>query len=222
MIESIVRRPVSVIVATLAVSTLGLFSLFKPPLSALPAIERPSLIITAESASASRDEMLHELTEPIERRLPSVAGITAIESETTAGRTRIVVESAWQTDPDRLRIDLARRMETAPQLPLDELRVDTRATDRLPVVEVAVSGGSAAARTRFADQVLLPELARVPSAGEVELVGATPLRLTVQPHAAALAAGTSRPRTWRGGSPSSGGASPRDARARERRSARSW
>ena len=57
--------------------------------------------------------MLHEVTAPIERRLSSVPGITSIESETTDGEARIVVGSAWQTDPDRLRIDVARRIEGA-------------------------------------------------------------------------------------------------------------
>lgn len=188
MIDAILRRPVSVIVTTLAVSTLGVFSLLKLPLSLLPSIERPSLVITARAAAVSRDEMLREVTEPVEQRLPSVRGVTAVESETSAGLSRIIVESAWQTDPDRLRIDIARRLETAVSIRLDELTVETRTADQLPVIEVAVSGGSLQTRTRFAQEVLLPELARVESAGDVDVVGATPLRMTVEPRAAALAA----------------------------------
>ena len=188
MIEQILRRPVSVVVATLAVCALGAFSLVKLPLSLLPTIERPSLVITASAPASSRDEMLHEVTEPIERRLPSVAGITSIESETTDGESRIIVASAWQTDPDRLRIDVARRIEGAAGIALDELRVDTAGADVLPVIEVAVTGPSGATRTRIAQRVLLPELARIEGAGKIEIIGATPLRVTVEPIAAALAA----------------------------------
>lgn len=188
MIEQIIRRPVSVVVATLAVCALGAFSLLKLPLALLPTIERPSLVITARADASSRDEMLHEVTEPIERRLPSVAGITSIESETTDGESRIVVGSAWQTDSDRLRIDVARRIEGAAGIPLDELVVETSGADTMPVIEVAVMGGSGATRTRIAQRVLLPELARIEGAGRIEVIGATPLRVTVEPHAAALAA----------------------------------
>lgn len=188
MIEQIVRRPVSVVVATLAVCALGAFSLLKLPLALLPTIERPSLVITTLAAASSRDEMLHEVTGPIERRLPSVPGITSIESETTDGESRIVVGSAWQTDADRLRIDVARRIEGATGIPIDEQRVETAGADVLPVIEIAAMGGSGAVRTRIAQRVLLPELARIEGAGKIEIIGATPLRLTVQPLAAALAA----------------------------------
>jgi HAE1 family hydrophobic/amphiphilic exporter-1 len=188
VIEQIVRRPVSVVVATLAVCALGVFSLFKLPLALLPTVERPSLVITAVAPASSRDEMLHDVTEPIERRLPSVAGITSIESETTDGESRILVGSAWQTDADRLRIDVARRIEGAAGIPLDELRVDTAGADVLPVIEVAVTSASGATRTRIAQRALLPALARIEGAGRIEIVGATPLRVTVEPIAAALAA----------------------------------
>ena len=54
MIEQILRRPVSVAVATLAMCALGVFSLLELPLSLLPSIERPKLVIEA------RAETLHE------------------------------------------------------------------------------------------------------------------------------------------------------------------
>jgi HAE1 family hydrophobic/amphiphilic exporter-1 len=51
-----------------------------------------------------------------------------------------------------------------------------------------VLGGSGAARSRAADRVVLPELARVDGAGRIEVVGATPLVAAVRPRAADLAA----------------------------------
>jgi HAE1 family hydrophobic/amphiphilic exporter-1 len=185
-IERILSRPTSVLVGTIAVAALGVFALLKLPLSLLPAIERPSLVIVARSAASARDELLHDVTAPIERRLTSVAGITSVSSETRDGEARITVESAWQTDPDRLRIDLARRIEGAPAVPV-ELSVETSA-DTAPVLEVAVAGGSGAVRTRIAQRVLLPELARLEGAGKIDLLGATPLRVTVRPRAADLLA----------------------------------
>jgi hydrophobic/amphiphilic exporter-1 (mainly G- bacteria), HAE1 family len=187
-IDEVLRRPVSVGVATVAACALGLFSLAKLPLALLPSIERPRLVIVAKAQASSRDEMLHDVTGPIERRLASVPGITSIESETTDGESRIELGSAWQTDPDRLRIDVARRIEGAPTAALDDLAIDVAGSDDSPVIEVAVMGGSGAARTRIAERVVLPELARIAGAGKIEVLGATPLRVTVQPNAAALMA----------------------------------
>ena len=187
MIEQLLRRPVSVIVATVAVAALGVFSLLKLPLSLLPAVDRPTLTIVARADASSRDEMLHEVTAPIERRLSSIPGITSIESETVDGESRIVIGAAWQTDPDRLRIDVARRIEGAASVPIDSLEVETE-TDVAPVIEVAVMSPSGATRTRVAERVLLPELARIEGAGRIDVVGATPLRAVVEPRAADLAA----------------------------------
>lgn len=187
MIEGILRRPTSVIVATVAVAALGVFSLLKLPLALLPAIERPSLTIVAKAAGSSRDALVHDVTAPIERRLASVPGITAITSETRDGESRIRVESAWQTDADRLRIDVARRIEGAAAAQVDELSVET-STDVAPVIEVAVTGGSGASRTRVAQRILLPELARIEGAGRIDVIGATPLRVVVRPRSGDLAA----------------------------------
>ena len=188
MIEAILRRPVSVFVATVALCALGAFSLARLPLSLLPSIERPKLVVIAKSEAVSREEMLQAVTQPIERRLSSVPGITSIESETTDGQSRIELGSAWQTDPDRLRIDVARRVEGAAEIAVGELLIEVAGSDVSPVIEVAVGGPNGAARTRIAERVVLPELARIEGAGRIEVLGATPLRVVVQPRAAALVA----------------------------------
>jgi HAE1 family hydrophobic/amphiphilic exporter-1 len=187
MIELILRRPVSVIVATVALAALGGFALLKLPMALLPQIERPSLVVVAKAAASSRDELLHEVTSPIERRLALVPGVTSLESETRDGEARITIGSAWQTDPDRLRIDVTRRIEGAATIPLDDLSVETM-TDLQPVIEVAMTGASGATRSRIADRVVLPELARIDGAGRIDVIGSTPLRATVRPRAADLAA----------------------------------
>jgi HAE1 family hydrophobic/amphiphilic exporter-1 len=188
VIEAALRRPVSTIVATIAFSAVGLFSLLKLPLSLLPAIERPRIVVTARAASSSRDELLHDVTVRLERRLALVPGIASIESATVDGEATITLESTWQSDPDRLRVDVARRIEGAAAIPLDELTVDVLGTDAQPVIEVAVSGANGAARTTIAERVVVPELARIDGAGRIEVMGASPLRVVVQPRAADLAA----------------------------------
>src|SRR5258706_248457 len=82
-------------------------------------------------------QLIHDVTAPIERRLALVPGVTSVESETRDGEARVTIGSAWQTDADRLRIDVTRRIEGAAAVPLDDLSVET-ATDLAPVIDVAV------------------------------------------------------------------------------------
>lgn len=187
MIRRAIERPVSTLIGALTLVVLGVFSLFRLPVSLLPELERPRLDITADAPESAREEVLERVTRPLERRLAALSGVTSIESTTGDGFARISVESEWQTDADRLRIEAERRLGGL-DVPGVTLTVELAAGDPDPIVEVAVFGGAGGARSAFARQVLLPELARLPGAGKVETVGLTPLHPVVRPRAAALAA----------------------------------
>jgi HAE1 family hydrophobic/amphiphilic exporter-1 len=188
VIRLAIERPVSTIVAAVTLAALGLFALLQLPVSLLPSMERPSLVVTVTRDGASREELLREVTEPLEQRLAATRGARSIRSETEDGRARVTIESAWQTDIDRLRIDVARRMDGAIGIPVDETSVAI-VGDPLPIIEVAVAGGeSSSARSNWAREILVPELARAHGAGRVEILGTSRRHMVVRPDHAALAA----------------------------------
>lgn len=184
MIRQAIERPVSTLIAAAALVVLGAFSLFRLPVSLLPSVERPGLEITATAEGRSRDEVLDRVTRPLERRLAALAGVTSVRTRTGDGVVRAHVESEWQTDADRLRIEAERRLSDLDGV---TLAVELTAGDPEPIVEVAVLGGGAE-RTAFAERLLVPELARIEGAGRIETVGLTPRHAVVRPRAAALAA----------------------------------
>jgi HAE1 family hydrophobic/amphiphilic exporter-1 len=196
MLPSLLVRPTSVIVAAVAAVVLGVFSLLRLPVSLLPTLERPQLVILVEDAQRSRDELVQRMVEPLERRFAALRGVTTVRSEVDDGWARIVVESEWQTDADRLRIDAERRLSEIAGSGVERLSVATVTGDPEPVIEVAVlavdreRGGDSgiAQRTRFVERTLIPELGRLPGAGEVRRVGGARLRVVVEPLGAALAA----------------------------------
>ena len=188
MIRRAVERPVSTLLGAAALVVLGAFSLLRLPVSLLPALERPSLEITASAPSSGREEVLERVTRPLELRLAALAGVTSVRSATGDGFARLRVESEWQTDPDRLRIEAERRLAGL-DAPGVSLAVELATGDPEPIVEVAVFGGrSGADRTVFAREVLVPELARLEGAGKIETLGLSPLHPVVRPRPAALAA----------------------------------
>lgn len=187
MIEKLVDRPVSTLIGALTLVVLGAFCLLRLPVSLLPAAERPSLRITATAEGSSREELLDRVTRPLERQLGALGGVTSVRTLTGDGAVQALVESEWQTDADRLRIEVERRLgnRAGPEV---SFAVEMAPGDAVPIVEVAVLGGaSGAERTAFAREGVVPELARLAGAGRVETVGLTPLRVVVQPRPAALA-----------------------------------
>ncbi|HEV2845650.1 MAG TPA: efflux RND transporter permease subunit, partial [Thermoanaerobaculia bacterium] len=188
MIRRAIERPVSTLLGALTVVVLGVFSLLRLPVSLLPSLERPSLEITASAPGSGREEVLERITRPLELRLAALSGVTSVRSATGDGFARVRVESEWQTDADRLRIEAERRLSGL-DAPGATLAVELAAGDPEPIVEVAVFGGeSAAVRAAFAREVLAPELARIDSAGRIETLGLAPRHPVVRPRAAALAA----------------------------------
>jgi len=184
VIRQAVERPVSTLIAAAALVVLGAFSLFRLPISLLPSVERPGLEITATAEGRSRDEVLDRVTRPLERRLAALAGVTSVRTRTGDGVVHAHVESEWQTDADRLRIEAERRLADLDGVTLS---VELTAGDPEPIVEVAVLG-SGAERTAFAERLLVPELARIEGAGRIETAGLAPRHAVVRPRAAALAA----------------------------------
>jgi HAE1 family hydrophobic/amphiphilic exporter-1 len=185
MIRHAIERPVSTLIGAATLVVLGTFSLLRLPVSLLPELERPALEIEVGADGRAREEILESLTRPLERRLAALAGVTSVRTWTADGGLRARVESEWQTDADRLRIE-AERLLSDLDAPVS---IEMATGDPEPIVEVAVLGGaSGAARTAFARKLLVPELARLEGAGRIETAGLTPLHTVVRPEAAALAA----------------------------------
>ena len=189
MLRGIIDRPVSVAIATLTLVAIGFFSLLRLPVSLLPTLERPRLQVAVQDRDRSREQLVQQVVAPLERRFLSLPGVLDVRSTVDDGAALLRLETEWQTDVDRLRIDAERRLAGTPVEGLDELLVSIDSGDREPILEIAVLGGrSGHDRTLFADKVLIPELGRLDGAGRLVRLGGRSRRPVVRPDAAALAA----------------------------------
>lgn len=86
-----IKRPVLAIVLNLMIVLIGVRGMFSLPVQQYPKLESTSIVITTIYIGASAETVRGFLTTPIEQAVSSIAGIDYIESESTAGVSKITV-----------------------------------------------------------------------------------------------------------------------------------
>src|SRR5881398_2301484 len=90
--ETCIRRPVMTTLITASLIVFGAFAYRLLSVSALPAVDFPTISITATLPGASPDTMAASVAAPIERQLSTIAGISALTSTSSLGITTITVQ----------------------------------------------------------------------------------------------------------------------------------
>src|SRR3954466_11122182 len=90
--EVCIRRPVFTTLVTATFIVFGAFAYRLLAVAALPAVDYPTISITAELPGASAESMAASVAAPIERQLSTIAGINSINSVSSLGRANIVIQ----------------------------------------------------------------------------------------------------------------------------------
>src|SRR5438094_9408889 len=90
--ELCIRRPVFTTLVTATFIVFGIFAYRLLSVAELPAVDFPTIQITAQLPGASPETMASSVAAPIERQLATIAGITALTSTSTLGTTRIIIQ----------------------------------------------------------------------------------------------------------------------------------
>src|SRR5262249_287448 len=78
-----IRRPVLTTLVTASIIVLGVFAYRLLSVAALPAVDFPTIAITAQLPGASAETMAASVAAPIERQLSTIAGITPLTSSSS-------------------------------------------------------------------------------------------------------------------------------------------
>src|SRR6185295_4876774 len=89
--EFCIRRPVFTTLVTATFIVFGIFAYRLLAVAALPAVDFPTISVTATLPGASAENMATSVAAPIERQMSTISGINSITSVSTLGRTSIVI-----------------------------------------------------------------------------------------------------------------------------------
>jgi HAE1 family hydrophobic/amphiphilic exporter-1 len=191
--EVCIRRPVLTTLVTATFIVFGLFGYRALGVAALPAVDFPTIVITAQLPGASAETMAASVAAPIERQLSTISGVSSLTSTSVLGRAKMIVQFVLDRNMDGAALDVQTALTVAAKkLPI-EMTVPpsfnkTNPTDA-PVVLLAVSSATLPISVvdEYAETVLAQQITQLPGVATVDVYGAQKYatRVQVDPVAAA-------------------------------------
>jgi len=102
----------TVLGASLVVMVLGIFTTFQLPVEVLPDLTKPTVVILTEAPGLAPEEVETRVTQPIERALMGVAGLTRLRSNSDVSLSLVYAEFDWNSDISKNRMLVQERLQT--------------------------------------------------------------------------------------------------------------
>ena len=187
-----IRRPVTTSLLVVAVILLGVLGYRQLPVSALPQIDAPSLVVTTQYPGASAATMAALVTTPLERNFGQISGLAMMTSDSSAGLSTIVLQFNMDRDIDVAAQDVQAAISQAKgilpsNLPYPPVYNRVNPADA-PILTLKLTSDSLPLRdiNNYADSILAQKLSQVQGVGLVSIAGNVRPAVRVQVNPAQL------------------------------------
>jgi hydrophobe/amphiphile efflux-1 (HAE1) family protein len=192
-IDLATRRVVGCSLLAFGVGLLGIYSYGNLVVATWPAIDLPTIVVSANLPGASPETMASTVATPLERRLGRLASVTEIASSSSIGNTLITIQFSYGRDVDGAANDVQSAISAAtadlpkemPQRPVYK-KVNPSVA---PVALIAVTSETLPVRELYgyADTVVRQRLSELNGVGATAIQGASraSIRISVNPEAIA-------------------------------------
>jgi multidrug efflux pump len=191
MVALFIQRPIATMLLALGLALAGMSALFLLPVSPLPNIDIPTIVVQASMAGASPETMSTSVATPLERHLGAIAAVTEMTSRSSVGSTQVVLQFDISRDIDGAARDV--------QAAINASRADLPAALRsnptyrkfnpsdFPIMVLALTSKTLTPGQIYdqASNILQQRLSQVSGVGDVQLNGASlpAIRIELNPRA---------------------------------------
>ena len=98
--EIFIRRPIMTTLVMMAIIIFGLMGYRALPVSELPTVDFPTIVVSANLPGASHETMATTVATPLEKQFSTIAGVDSMSSNSTLGRTQITLQFSLSRDID--------------------------------------------------------------------------------------------------------------------------
>ncbi len=192
--EPFIKRPIATTLMAAGLMFAGLLAYLDLPVSSLPAVDFPTIRVSASRPGADPATMAATVAAPLERRLGEIAGVTEITSTSSLGNSAITIQFDVKRKIDNAARDVQAALNAAatdlpsdlPSLPVFRKTNPAAA----PVLVLAIRSDSIPTSDLYdiSDSVIAQRIAQVAGVAEVTVNGAEQPAIRVKVDPARLAA----------------------------------
>jgi len=186
-----IKRPVATMLLSLAIMLLGGVSFGLLPVSPLPQMDFPVIVVQASLPGASPEVMASTVATPLERSFGAIAGVNTMSSRSSQGSTRVIL----QFDLDRDINGAAREVQAAINASRNLLPSGMRSMptykkvnpSQAPIMVLSLTSDVLEKGQLYdlASTILSQSLSQVQGVGEVQIGGSSlpAVRIELEPQA---------------------------------------
>src|SRR5690242_8618449 len=191
--ETFIRRPIATSLLMAAIALFGLVAYRSLPVSDLPNVDFPTLLVTASLPGASPETMASAVATPLENQFSNIAGLDSMTSINSLGSTQVTLEFALSRSLDGAAVDVQSAITQAARLlpqgmPTPPTFTKVNPADQ-PILYIAMTSKTLPLWTldEYAETRVAQRISMVSGVAQVQVLGAQKYAVHAQmdPHAMA-------------------------------------
>ena len=188
--EPFIRRPVATTLLTVGIALAGMVSFALLPVSPLPQVDFPTIVVSASLPGASPETMSTSVATPLERQLGRIAGVSEMTSTSSQGSSRVVLQFDLSRDIDGAARDVQAALNASlaqlPSVPTNPNYRKANPADA-PIIILAMTSKTLSTGQIYdaASTVVAQKISQVNGVGQATVGGATApaVRVDINPTA---------------------------------------
>jgi hydrophobe/amphiphile efflux-1 (HAE1) family protein len=189
-----IRKPIATAMLMVAILLLGLIGYELLPVAALPDIDSPTILVTAQLPGADAQTVASTVTTPLERQFGQIPGLTQMTSSSGNESAEITLQFDRSRTVDSVAQDVQAAINAAagflpPTMPSPPIYRKTNPADT-PVLMLALTSETLPLTTvsDYASSILAQKISQMPGVGLISIGGEQNPAIRVQVNPAQLAA----------------------------------
>jgi multidrug efflux pump len=191
--EPFIRRPVATTLLMVGLLLVGIAAFTQLPVSALPQVDYPTIVVSTSLPGGSADTMASAVTTPLERQFGQMPSLTQMTSVSSFGYSQITLQFDLDRSIDAAQQDVQAAINAASsllpsQLPTPPTYSKSNPADQ-PILTLSISSDTLPLDQvdDFADSILAQKISQVSGVGLVTINGGQKPAVRVQVDPIALA-----------------------------------